>query len=247
MAEAEAVMLPLRRGNELNVANHCLGELYVTWALAEKDEALKSRLGLRAKDALVRATKFMPQAETSWFLASLVDRLLMGDIASAEREAAIANRLTRKVPATPWGDFYAGQSLMAHEIRAKKLFADRAIHFFDQALAQREREKLKRRLSPVEDDILREDTYRTLITKGVMENTLGQREGALACFTAASRQGSSEGEWEAEALIARSLADFGRHADALRHLDLALADAPAPRRPELEKFKLSLRENNENL
>jgi tetratricopeptide (TPR) repeat protein len=247
MAEAEAVMLPLRRGHELNVGNYCLGHLYMTWALAETDKALKTRLALRAKDALDRSTKFMPQAEPSWFCASLTDRLLLGDIASADREATIANRLTRQVPATPWGDFYANQSLMAREVRAKKLFADRAIHFFDQALVQGEKLKLKRRTNSVEREILNEDTYRTLITKGLMQNILGQREGALACFTAATRQGCTDGEWEAEALIARSLADLGRRADALRHLDLALANAPAPRRQELEKLKVSLGEKNENL
>jgi tetratricopeptide (TPR) repeat protein len=247
MAEAEAVMLPLRRGHELNVGNYCLGHLYMTWALAETNQALKTRLALRAKDAFDRSTKFMPQAEPAWFCASLTDRLLLGDIASADRNAAIANRLTREVPATAWGDFYANQSLMARESRAKKLFADRAVHYFDRALVQGEDQKLTWRLNSVEREILRENTYRTLITKGVMQNTLGQPEGALACFTAASRHGSSEGEWEAEALIARSLASLGRRADAGRHLDRALADAPASRRPELEKLKLSFGEKNENL
>jgi tetratricopeptide (TPR) repeat protein len=136
---------------------------------------------------------------------------------------------------------------MAREVRAKKLFADRAIHFFDQALVQGEKLKLKQRMNSVEREMLNEDTYRTLITKGLMQNILGQHEGALACFTAATRQGCTDGDWEAEALIARSLADLGRRADALRHLDLALAKAPAPRRQELEKLKVSFGEKNENL
>jgi len=239
MEKAESVLLPARQFSELNFGNYYLGRLYLRWALRERGEARPS-LALRAKEALRRATNFAPEAETAWFEASIVDRQLLGDAPSADAKLARADKLTRGFNATPWGDFYAQQSFSNEDAQLKKFYAGRAIGYFNRALLEEWNDSKKRKLTNADIDYIQTNHYRTLLTKGALHRNLGEKKAAISCFLEATKGGSKTEIWEAEALLARTYADLGDRAAALRHVINAIAGAPPKMVADLENLKLSL-------
>lgn len=244
MNAAEGVLLEGIRRSDLNRGNYYLGRLYLRWALRETDEAARSSLALRARDALLRATRFCPGSEAEWVEASIVEERLFGDQESAREKLLRADAITRAadLPApyidpAPWGDYYAYQSFSSHASVLKEIYARRAIRYYDRAISEEQEASVNDLRSSRRATIAKENLQETLISKAKLLISLGEHRASVICLRDALEISTEAGTWEGRAILTQVYAHLGDRAAALREMATAIDEAPPEAEAELTRIQ----------
>ncbi len=247
MERASNVLAEGRGFSELHFGNYFLGNIYLRRAMRETDPNARVILGLLAKEAFVRATRFAPQSEIAWFEASLADRILLRDSKSADAKLHIADGLTAWAPppranidSAAWGDFYGSESSRAGNASLKAQYARRALNYHGRALRE-DREALESRaFGDAEFEKNQANQYQTLLAMAKLHQALGQTGEAASRLREAAETESALGTWEAEAQLANFYATAGDYSKARAFLDRAFAGAPTQELKGLEVIRQKL-------
>ncbi len=249
MKSAVATLKDGVRFAPLSSIHRHLGLAYLRWSLVESDPALRRDLAARAVEAYERAVRFEPGSEIVWFDASLADQSIDGNSSAAREKLERANALTARVtPPEPnivpaiWGDFYYGLANRSHSSELQSAYARRAMRYFSRALSESDEIRAEGKLSEREAARLREDDYRTRLTRGLILRRMGDKEGALEEFNRATAIKTEADAWEAEGRLAETLAEMGEIQPALQHVARAIAGAPDDSRADLVKLEQYLRQ-----
>jgi tetratricopeptide (TPR) repeat protein len=233
MRTAEAVLVAGRDLSRFDKGTFMLGEIYLRWAAAEPVPSRRQELAQRARTMLDEVIACRPTLEPALLDSALLDAVFLDDHANAESKQRRADDLTKTLysgsdseSARAFLTYYSSQSAEARHPELKLRYAQRALRYYELAVAEATRGH--------------QPQFALNFSKGLLHLRLGEPALAVPAFQRAAAEGDPVNGWTAESLLAQTYAALGNKAAASAHLNAACGLAPARIQPLLKQLRMQI-------
>lgn len=141
--ERERLLIEGAEISQFNMIPFALGELFLQKAVQVESESEREKWALEAVDWFQRATRYIPQNESAWFLAAVANRKLLNNPALADVLEKQADEITRKrsyphlsVNTPLWGAHYTDLLNSYRGTVLQEPVARRALRYLERAITE---------------------------------------------------------------------------------------------------------------
>jgi tetratricopeptide (TPR) repeat protein len=198
-----------------------LGQLYMAWSQRETNAVRRLELARQARTSLEEALSWEPKNAPLWSDYAFVNLALLHN----EEEGLRENQ--KALDIDPWceqalarfAQFYSQKSAEATDPDAKRNYAAKAVKFYRSAA----------------DSTL--EPFRFLMAGGLVSMKQRDWSAAIEQFSTASTNAANGQAVKAEEMLARAYLADGNQAAALKHVQMAIANAGPREKPALQQFE----------
>lgn len=187
--ERERLLIEGAEISQFNMIPFALGELLLQKAVQAGSHVDREKWALEAVDWFQRATRYIPQNESAWFLASAVNRELLNNPALADVLEKQADEITRKrshphlsVNTPLWGAHYTDLLNSYRGTVLQEPVARRALRYLERAIIEQDEATEGLELGPEAKANWAQSRFWLLVNKGHSLRALGQSEGAIQAY-----------------------------------------------------------------
>jgi hypothetical protein len=198
-----------------------LGQLYMAWSQRETNAVRRLELARQARTGFEEALSWEPKNAPLWSDYAFVNLALLHN----EEEGLRENQ--KALDIDPWceqalarfAQFYSQKSAESTDPDAKRNYAAKAVKFYRSAA----------------DSTL--EPFRFLMAGGFVSMRQRDWSAAIEQFSTASTNAANGQAVQAEEMLARAYLADGNQAAALKHVQLAIANAGPREKPALQQFE----------